>query len=1217
MEKMMAIRCSIFARRRYEILASCAALVACSCNATGPADNTESPLSANQAREEVAAPPVQSAEIAAPAKKAVDPKVLAKVKALSERLRDEAPALSGHSQAHGYTLSPDGEITGEFEPKVNYGNKKHPGASNDPTSFQNWSGRSLFAKIGTNPASLTSQSAGISLQESLPLPQGACGNTTCPDPLVNQTVKWVDPNGHVIEAFFNRGNNGWSSDDLTIATSTPGSPTPTAKGPLVAFQTTNNLQQHVIYISSTDSDVHELFFDGTHWHHSDLTVLAGAKPLAANARALTGYQTTDNQEHVDYVDGDGDIIELRFVNPNWVALNVTQNAHLLDSTTQQAQLASALTGYLTTFNGQQHIDYIGANGDLCELFLGADGSWHPNDLTTAAQKLNANTPKPQPGSAIAAYVTTFGGFNQQHVDFIGQGNATTTGDIWELMFDTQWHPNDLTTLALPFPSLSPPGAPVPNPLSALAGYATTYNGQQHVDYIDKIGHVLELFFSGTQWIWNDLTNSASATLPVGTVAGTAALDGFQITSPNIVTPSQQHVSFVSSNDSHVHDMFLNSGGGNTWTDTDLTATAHIPWTTAVGTWQVPTISEPIQSSSAVPFSVASLTNGWDSTTWVGIDGDQGSTTSTPDVLQAGTQQALLDDDLTNPKYSAWFEWFTPDKDLTDLVIDFPYISMSTIDNLPAEPGDVFTCTLSHAGSTGFIALTNVTRGLMFTTQLAPPPQANFEGGSAEWINETPTVNHFIGDNELATLPDFTPITFTSATATDANGVTANANDPNGRTIELDRTDFFSDDRNLTKTTVGATQVEIDRVDWYENDLSRNAAATAVPANGRVVGFEAPFNHQQHIMFIGRDDRHIHELVFPINNKWAHNDLTQQFGAMVVAVGSNLTGYVTTYDSQQHVDYVSQDGHIRELWFDTTWHTHDLWDDAHQVDPSTPLAVPTSALNGYQTTFNNEQHVDYISATDGHVRELWYDHSINTLWQPHDPWAEAHAASAATPLPIANTALAGYQTTWNSQQHINFISGSAGNFQLNELWYDNAWHWNGLTGAASRTGLPAPTPAQASAIGSFPSPSNQQQHVNFVTAGGQIIEYVFNNPNWSFNNLSIRGGIQAVVASPRTLGGYQQVSNNQVANNQLRVDFISTDNHARELRFDGTNWSGRDLTIVSNGPNDWQVSVNTLAASRLASWETGLDIPVIGIVNEQHHVAYVGTDNRVHELLHGP
>jgi hypothetical protein len=1205
---------------RRSILVWCVALAACSPNAANKADSSDL---AEQRSAEVTSQPAASvlgAGIAVPEKRAVEPKVLAKLKALSERLRDEASAVGGSSATHGYILSPDGEISGEFEPKVTAKNKKRGDGFNDPTSFQNWSGRSLFATIGpgcgtaggcTNIASLTSQSAGISLQDSLPQPPNSCGpsgNSQCPDPLVDQTVKWVAPNGHVIEAFFNRGNNGWSSDDLTIATSTPGSPTPTAKGPLVAFQTTNNLQQHVMYISNTDSDVHELFFDGTHWHHSDLTLLAGGKPLAATARALTGYQTTDNQEHVDYVDSDGDIIELRFVNPNWIALNVTQNSHLHDSTTQQAQLASALTGYQTTFNGQQHIDYIGSNGDLCELFFAADGIWHPNDLTTAAQELDASTPQPQPGSAITAYVTTFNGANQQHVDFIGQGNEGTTGDIFEVMFDTQWHPRDLTTLALPFPSLSPPGAPLPNPVSALAGYATTYNGQQHIDYIDQTGHVQELFFSGTQWIWNDLTNSASASLPVGTIAGTAALDGFQITSPNIVTPSQQHVSFVSSNDSHVHDMFLNAGGV-TWTDTDLTTTAHIPWSTAVGTWQVPTVSEPLQSSGAVTSDVALLTNGWESVTWVGIDGDGASTTSTGDVLQAGTQQALVDDDLTNPKYSTWFEWFPLDS--------------QSIDNLPAEAGDVFFCSINHAGSSGFIVLSNVTRGLMFTVTLTAPPGANFEGGSAEWITETPTVIHLIGDNELTNLPDFTPTTFTGATATDANGTAANANNANGRTIELDRTDFFGDDRNLTKTTVGATQVETDRVDWYENDLSRNSGiigANAVPANGTVVGFETPFNGQQHIMFIGRDDRHIHELVFPINNKWAHNDLTQQFGATIVAVGSNLTGYITVHDSQQHVDYVSQDGHIRELWFDTTWHTHDLWDDAHQLDASTPLAVPTSALNGYYTSFNQEQHVDYISATDGHVRELWYDHGINTRWQPHDPWADAFKANAKTPAPIANTALAGYQTVWNSQQHIDFISGTAGNFRMNELWYDNAWHWNDLTGAASRTNLPAPTPTGTSAIGAFPSPANQEQHVNFVTTSGQIIEYVFNNPNWSFNNLSIRGNIQSVVASPRTLVGYQQVSNNQVANNQFRVAFISTDNHVRELRFDGTNWTGRDLTIVSNGPNPpspWLVSVNTLGTGRLSSWETGINIPQIGIVNEQHHVAYIGTDNRVHELLHGP
>jgi hypothetical protein len=1195
----MAIRRSIFVHKRCALVLSLAALVACSPHGAELGGNVEPSTSANETGAQVASTPKSAgAELAAAAPKAADPKLVAKVYALAQRLRDEALAGSQPAGPRGYSLSPDGEITGEFEPILTPRQNTHHG---DPVTDQNWSGRTLDARLGTNVASLTSQIAGLTLITSLPQANNSCGdNTPCPDPLLQQTVKWVDPNGHVIEAFFNRGNNRWSSDDLTLATSAP-----PAKGPLVAFQTVKNLQTHLMYIG-LDNHIHELFFDLVHWHHNDLTQLTSAKQVAATARALTGYQTTpDNKERVDFVDVDGDIVELSF-GSSWSLTNVTQNAHNTDPSTPEAQLGSALAGY--QFTGQQHIDFIAASGDLFELSVGTDGNWHPSDLTTAAKAVDPNTPAPQATSALTAYATSFNNFVQLHIDFIGQGNEGTTGDVFELMFDGSPHPRDLTSSA---------GAPIPNPASQLAGYATTYNGQQHVDFIDGSGNVQELLFDGTNWLSNNLFSGSNSDVPAGTVAGTAALAGFQLTSPDIQGPSQQHVSFVSSNDSHVHDIFLNSGGTK-WTDTDLTQSALVPWVTAVGTWQVPTISQPLQGSSAVPADVALTTNGWDSSTWVGIDGDPHSDgtlgTPTHDVLQAGTQQALMDDGSA-PQYSTWFEWFTHDTDPVDKFYTYPYIEMDTIESVPASPGDTISVTINHAGSFGFITLANLTTGHMVALgQLTPPPLANFEGGSAEWIMETPTVGHITGD-ELAILPDFTPVKFTQATTTDANGgVDDPSNAAGGRpdhTDNIDRPDFFGHDINLTHTTFGLDQCEVDRVDWYDNDLAKMTGAPPAAAAGRLVGFTTTFNNQQHVVYTGNDGD-IHELLFPVNNAWQNNDLTMQLKAMAPAAGSSLTGYQTTYDNQEHIDYVSSDGHIRELWFDTTWHTHDLWDDAHQLDSTTPTAVATSRLNGFQTSFNSQQHVNYIASTDGSVRELWYDKTINKLWQAHNPWGDAHSANGNTPKPFAGTALAGYETAWNKQQHINYISGSAANAQVNELWFDTAWHWNNLTGAA--TGSPGPQ--QGSALGSFASPSNSQQHVNFVTPSGQIVELVYNNPTWSFNNLSVKGGIPNVVASPRALIGYQE----QV-NNQYRVDFISTStNDVMELNFDGKNWIGRDLTIVPQTAGF--MGQPTAATSRLASYETSQPIlgsggVSVGMSNDQNHVDYIGMDNDVHELLHGP
>ena len=69
------------------------------------------------------------------------------------------------------------------------------------------------------------------------------------------------------------------------------------------------------------------------------------------------------------------------------------------------------------------------------------------------------------------------------------------------------------------------------------------------------------------------------------------------------------------------------------------------WACAVGIWRVPTVSK--------PSSPPGTSGGWDSSSWVGIDGTYGSN----DVLQAGVQQQVSNSGDTS--YVAWFEWYVP------------------------------------------------------------------------------------------------------------------------------------------------------------------------------------------------------------------------------------------------------------------------------------------------------------------------------------------------------------------------------------------------------------------------------------------------------------------------------------------------------------------------------------------------------------------------------
>lgn len=83
---------------------------------------------------------------------------------------------------------------------------------------------------------------------------------------------------------------------------------------------------------------------------------------------------------------------------------------------------------------------------------------------------------------------------------------------------------------------------------------------------------------------------------------------------------------------------------------------------------------------------------------------------------------------------------------------------------------------------------------------------------------------------------------------------------------------------------------------------------------------------------------------------------------------------------EHVFYVGEDGHVRELWFDghSSWQGNDLTADTHG-----PVAVYDSGLTGF---FDGAiYHVFYISSGDRHVRELYF----NGGWWGNDLTAETN------------------------------------------------------------------------------------------------------------------------------------------------------------------------------------------------------------------------------------
>ena len=218
--------------------------------------------------------------------------------------------------------------------------------------------------------------------------------------------------------------------------------------------------------------------------------------------------------------------------------------------------------------------------------------------------------------------------------------------------------------------------------------------------------------------------------------------------------------------------------------------------------------------------------------------------------------------------------------------------------------------------------------------------------------------------------------------------------------------------------------------------------------------------------------------------------------------------------------------------------------AGQTNPGAPGPVPTTAFAGYTTDFNNQQHVIFISA-NSHVNEFWHQTSEPTTWH----WNDLTLAATGVPAALQATSLAGYQTTFNSQEHVDFVG--PGN-QVFELFYNGTiWQFSNLSALANITSVSA----QTGALDGYQTTFNNQQHVNFLSSGdNNVRELFFDGTAWLARDLTSCSPpfTMALPAAPTSkLSGYQtfQIAlppGALVTNEQEHVDYVDGDGDIHEL-----------------------------------------------------------------------
>lgn len=207
------------------------------------------------------------------------------------------------------------------------------------------------------------------------------------------------------------------------------------------------------------------------------------------------------------------------------------------------------------------------------------------------------------------------------------------------------------------------------------------------------------------------------------------------------------------------------------------------WTMCSGQWTIPTVSKPSEAQGTE--------GGWNSSSWVGIDGFNSNEVSSNDVVQAGIEQRVNAQGVAS--YSSWYEWYAPPQPNSP-----PCIYETPMPGIPAAPGGAVSCAVQYVGTTAAtITFANVTTGSHFSITIAPPPGANFKGNTVAWIIEAP--DH---GEPTSSLPKFTPVAFTSAVACGPNNKSTNPTTSD--TVNIKN----AQGKILTSTTMGSDTVTI-------------------------------------------------------------------------------------------------------------------------------------------------------------------------------------------------------------------------------------------------------------------------------------------------------------------------------------------------------------------------------------------------------------------------
>lgn len=280
--------------------------------------------------------------------------------------------------------------------------------------------------------------------------------------------------------------------------------------------------------------------------------------------------------------------------------------------------------------------------------------------------------------------------------------------------------------------------------------------------------------------------------------------------------------------------------------------------------------------------------------------------------------------------------------------------------------------------------------------------------------------------------------------------------------------------------------------WHDQDVTIASGSSVTNTCGVVTSFALPGSSSlEHVFFVDAS-QHIREQYTDAIGQWHNRDITAVSGAATTPWGCGISGFSTPNSSSpEHLVYIDTNGHVHEVWADSTgnWHERD-----NTVAYGTPAVAQNTNPVFFAGNTSAPEHLLYVDASQ-HIREQYSD--SGGLWHDQDLTAVAGGVNTGTNPP---SSAAAFSDAGGLEQI--FYSGADGD--IHHMWNDAAgWHDEDAFALAGQSGFVGTGATLPRSLVAFQG-SNGSKHLFYADTS---IYHLWNDSNgWQQETLPLQAAV---------------------------------------------------------------------------------------------------------------